>query len=220
MVRINTSSGFSGITLDNNLYHFPGGTLFRVGSNEYATLSLFKSAHSGQEQNGLEGDPLFEDAPSDFHLTSASVNAIDMGADLSGFVDSDRDGAARPVDGDSAGGAAWDIGPYEYNAGAGTVRITRKSTDLFGFYIYPNPIGKGAEIKVLLQNAPFGSAQGDKWQNTKLKIFDIEGRLVYSQSPNRNSRLIWQASNVASGLYIIHLNVDDRTIAAQKVIVK
>jgi hypothetical protein len=142
------------------------------------------------------------------------VNAIDKGADLTGFVDTDRDGASRPVDGDSAGGAAWDIGPYEYNAGSGTVRIWGAGSGLAGFHIYPNPVSKNADIKISLQNANI------KFQKLKFDIFNVNGGRIFSKVLFSAYDISWNASNVASGTYFILLNSDNRTVAAQKIIVK
>jgi len=53
----------------------------------------------------------------DFHLTAASLLAIDTCAPMPGTVDDDFDGLARPMDGDHSGAAEWDIGPHEYSPG-------------------------------------------------------------------------------------------------------
>src|SRR5262249_8545439 len=52
---------------------------------------------------------------SDLHLQSTSV-CIDAGT--AGSPAHDLDGVTRPLDGDGIGGAAWDVGAYEYVASA------------------------------------------------------------------------------------------------------
>jgi hypothetical protein len=72
--------------------------------------------------------------------------------------------------------------------------------------VYPNPISTSADIRILMQNAPFGSAQGDKWQNAKLEILDIAGRLVRTTCDVRQAMYIWDTSNTPGGVYFVKVN--------------
>jgi hypothetical protein len=59
-----------------------------------------------ETNNMSNGDPLFVDAPTDFHLTPSSP-ARGAGVDLSSYFTTDKDGQPRPM------GSPWSIGAYE-----------------------------------------------------------------------------------------------------------
>ncbi|MBK8243736.1 MAG: right-handed parallel beta-helix repeat-containing protein [Saprospiraceae bacterium] len=145
LIHIASSTGLSGITFDHNLYYTStqNGTHFRIGNNNYNSLSTFKNAFPLQELHGQTGDPNFVNAPIDFKLTSSSKLAIDKGADVKGFVDFDIDGLTRPNDGDGINGTAWDIGPYEYCCPVVGFKRTEPDRDLS---IFPNPANKNITI--------------------------------------------------------------------------
>jgi parallel beta-helix repeat protein len=135
LITFQASSGLSGVMLDHNLYHFPvqSQNLITVGNQNFNSLSTFRNQYPMQERNGQNGDPNFVNPPFDFHLSAASLLAIDRGVDLTGIVELDLDGRIRPQDGDGVGGAAFDIGPYEFccftsiveeQNGPGFIRIT------------------------------------------------------------------------------------------------
>ncbi len=114
MVEFPNASAFAGTDLDFNLYHFPAGIILEVEGTNYTDLGGFRLDHPAQEGDGQEGDPQLMDPFTDFHLTAASVLAIDSGAHLTGVVDDDFQGLPRPTDGDHSSTSEWDIGPYEY----------------------------------------------------------------------------------------------------------
>ncbi|AKT39622.1 DUF4215 domain-containing protein [Chondromyces crocatus] len=62
----------------------------------------------------LSANPLYVAAPADLRLQSTST-CIDAGT-ATGAPSSDRDGVARPLNGDGLNGAEFDIGAYEYVA--------------------------------------------------------------------------------------------------------
>ncbi len=103
-----------GISLDYNEYYTdnPLISIFRVGRTSYSSLTLFQTAYSTQEVNGIEGDPLWVNpANNDYHLQTGSP-AIDAGAPVP--VPNDIEGTPRPQ------GAGWDLGAYEFSAGSPT----------------------------------------------------------------------------------------------------
>src|SRR4029079_15735056 len=67
---------------------------------------------------------------SDFHLMSSSL-CIDVGT-ATGAPSTDRDGASRPLDGDGIGGAAVDMGAYEYVPSAVCGNGLREGTEVRG----------------------------------------------------------------------------------------
>ena len=82
------------------------------------------------------------------------------------------------------------------------------------FKVAPNPFTRQAVIS--LQNAPFGSAQGDKMKNAKLEIFDSSGRKVLATCDMRRVTYIWDGRNnqgkiLPGGIYYICLK-DDRQV--------
>ncbi|MDP4188410.1 MAG: T9SS type A sorting domain-containing protein, partial [Bacteroidota bacterium] len=67
------------------------------------------------------------------------------------------------------------------------------------FYIYPNPVLKGKDIKVNLQKIEVN--------NLKLNIYDSIGRLVYSQSLEDGVKEITiNTSNFGVGMFLLNLS--------------
>jgi len=114
-VGLNSSSGLSGSTINNNLY---GGAFSnRVGSTNYSSLSSWQG--TGKDTAGLNQPPQFvNEAANNYRLGSASP-AVNKGTthsvyqkffDLYGrSIAVDREGVARPF------GPAWDMGAYEWS---------------------------------------------------------------------------------------------------------
>jgi hypothetical protein len=101
--------------LDNNVY-FKKHHLNRTIATKAAgyTLAEWQNAHV-HDQNSFFADPIFVNFPSsgmtsgegNYRLTSLSLEALENGATLSGFLD-DYDRVTRPQ------GLAWEIGAFEY----------------------------------------------------------------------------------------------------------
>ncbi len=98
---------------ENNLWYAPGNNYVvytGVGSYDSAQQAAYKLA-TGWDDNGLWEDPKFVNAggttAADYKLASNSP-CIGVGANLSGTIDIDYFGTARPQ------GTAYDVGAYEY----------------------------------------------------------------------------------------------------------
>ncbi|MBK9271362.1 MAG: right-handed parallel beta-helix repeat-containing protein [Saprospiraceae bacterium] len=139
LLLFNSASGFNGIALDHNLYHFPVGSenIITLGNTSFKTLSHFKNQYPNMEIHGQQGDPHFVNPGTDFRPSPTSLLAIDRGADLSGLVDFDFDQRQRPLDGDGIGGTAWDIGPYEFCCVSSSDQGSESDAAV---WIAPNPV--------------------------------------------------------------------------------
>jgi hypothetical protein len=80
--------------------------------------------------------------------------------------------------------------------------------------IYPNPFSTSISIKCSMGNWEWGIG------NVHFGIYDINGRLVYSQIPTPKSQLVWDALNQASGIYFIKITLGQKTITRQVTLIK
>ncbi|MEZ4626541.1 MAG: choice-of-anchor Q domain-containing protein, partial [Thermomicrobiales bacterium] len=97
-VRLLDASRSDKLIYNNISYSPAGGAIIGGTAGSYG---------ANMTQNPLWVNP----GAGDFHLQSGSP-AIDAG--VTGPVFDDWDGTTRPVNGDGANGAEYDIGPYEY----------------------------------------------------------------------------------------------------------
>jgi len=187
LVYFNT--GFTGISLDHNLYYFPASSnnLINVRGTAYKSLSAFRLVYPDQEINGQNGNPNFVSAPTDFHLTANSVLAIDKGADLIEKVPFDFEGMARPIDGDGMGSTAWDIGPYEYCC---WVKTKDESKPEIALHVFPNPAQQTLHIQKNNSNI------------CTIFIYDRLGCLMY-KSLMAGEQLSIHSLGLASGYYLL-----------------
>jgi parallel beta-helix repeat protein len=118
-IRVDSTST-SGTSVNYNLVHLrTAGTMFVWGSNNYSSLAAF-TASTGQEKQGVQANPLFDDAPAgDLHLSAGSpaIDAADSGA--SGHPNTDAGGGPRLDDPNTPNTGAGprrydDRGAYEF----------------------------------------------------------------------------------------------------------
>lgn len=107
------NNAFIGNGVDISFHDPVSGTVI---SNNYFANANYTAKNNGQTMgtsfvNG--GNPNFVNAGLlDFHIQAGSV-LIGAGSDLSALFISDKDGFTRTV--------PWDIGPYEFNGGSGSI---------------------------------------------------------------------------------------------------
>jgi hypothetical protein len=103
-------------TMNNNLYFANTFTeaqkqLFKLN---FTGSRLADARAAGFELNGAWGNPLLLDTLGDYDDANLRIGTgsagIGLGANLSAYFTTDKDGNARPASG------AWDVGPYVYDA--------------------------------------------------------------------------------------------------------
>jgi|TARA_B100000315_G_scaffold257791_2_gene307818 predicted outer membrane repeat protein len=200
---------------DNNLYQMYFGN-----SQNVDTISIAYCDIEGGEDNiyispivnfnWLEGnideDPLFVDpANSDYTLQENSP-CIDAGI---AFYVWDGDTLVN-MSPDEYVGSAPDMGAFEY----GAVSINDDQEEIpqkFALYQnYPNPFNPVTTIRLDIPvETTDPVVSGRRSSGTSLQIFDVKGRLVETLIDDAMERglhsVIWDASSVASGVYIYQL---------------
>jgi hypothetical protein len=93
--------------INNNCLYRSTGTDISYLNGATHTWAQHQSA--GYDINGVNANPLFVTNFSDLHLQAGSPcrHEVTLGADLSAYFTTDKDGVFRPV-------AQWDIGAYQY----------------------------------------------------------------------------------------------------------
>lgn len=198
LITFQASSGLSGVMLDHNLYHFPvqSQNLITVGNQNFSSLSTFRNHYPAHERNGQNGNPNFVNPPLDFHLSAASSLAIDRGVDLTGVVEWDLDGRIRPQDGDGKGGAAFDIGPYEFCCFTSIVE-EQKSTEFIR--LTPNPV----RDRLIINHRSV--------HISRISICTVEGREIKSFVAGQETTEL-DVNELLPGLYFLNvMSVDQRS---------
>ncbi len=142
-------------------------------------------------------DPFFANAPSNLMPLSGSP-AIDAG--IPAGVIQDLNGAARPQ------GSGYDLGAYEFMAIA--PRLAENTETALEWSVLPNPtygplvLSFGGETTGLVQ------------------IFDLQGRLVASQTLNGASSATFDLGELANGTYLARVVCDGEVLTAQIVLQK
>ena len=96
-IRIDSTST-SGATVNDNLVSLTqSGTMYVSGSTSYSSLAAFQAA-SGQEARGIQPDPRFVAAGSDFHLQAGSRAIDSANSGISGETDTDLESQSRVDD--------------------------------------------------------------------------------------------------------------------------
>ena len=161
---------------------------------------------------GVNANPSFVIAGSDFHLLPSSA-AIDSGSSIvSSLVVDDYDATfSRPQ------AHGYDIGAFEYFDTSGTSQVslnTQQPNKYFLSQNYPNPFNPATTISFNIPSKSFVS----------LKVFDLIGRevaTIFSGEMAAGSySKQWNASNLSSGIYFYRLQAGSYTQTKKLVFLK
>ncbi|AKF09359.1 Microbial collagenase secreted protein [Sandaracinus amylolyticus] len=120
-VHVESSAGARSVRVLNSIVTNNGGfgvnrsgagTVIEVVSSDVWNNGTNFSGSPIVQSGNMSANPLFVAAPSDLRLTGSSV-CVDA-ASVMLAPDHDRNGVARPLDGNGIGGAQFDMGAYEF----------------------------------------------------------------------------------------------------------
>lgn len=106
-----------------------------------------------------------------------------------------------------------------------TVNYTQQSAyNIFIAHFEPNPLSNTTFIQNLFSIFPNPNSgvftiklNYDNFENSTLEIFDILGKKLFTQTLT-NEQTIINTNNIAKGIYIIKLNIDNQTITSKIVV--
>jgi len=209
--------------------HSPGHSNFsgsdacfikRVTSNWYDTSITWNNQPSSTSQNEInlpQSISSMQDYP-DIDVTAAVIDMINNPQSNYGFVlQLQTEIQYRSLDfasGDCTDSTKWpklDI----YLTLVGVKRISNEApVEFFLYQNFPNPFNPSTKIKFSIPNPSF----------TKLTIHDILGRevtvLVNEQLKRGTYEVNWDASNIASGVYIYKLETESFSQTGKMVLIK
>lgn len=112
-------------------------------------------------------------------------------------------------------------------------QVSHFNSSILSLSVYPNPFREKTDIR--FQPAPSSGARpgisdmGDKIEYTKLKIYDVTGRLVKSfrHTPDalRSTQITWDGTNdredkVPEGIYFVRLETESHSIMRKIILIK
>lgn len=106
-----------------------------------------------------------------------------------------------------------------------TVNYTQQSAyNIFIAHFEPNPLSNTTFIQNLFSIFPNPNSgvftiklKYDNFENSTLEIFDILGKKLFTQTLT-NEQTIINTNNIAKGIYIIKLNIDNQTITSKIIV--
>jgi hypothetical protein len=120
------------------------------------------------------------------------------------------------VDGDYSTACDITIAGPQAEGLADDMMVSKVTTE-GGMGIYPNP-NTGSEVRVELNGIEDGA------HNVEVTIYDIYGKLmtrdVFGHQGSQLSRLVRFETELATGMYLVHVTIDGEIFATEKLIVK
>jgi subtilisin-like proprotein convertase family protein len=120
------------------------------------------------------------------------------------------------VDGDYSTACDITIAGPQAEGLADDMMVSKVATE-GGMGIYPNP-NTGSEVRVELNGIEDGA------HNVEVTIYDIYGKLmtrdVFGHQGSQLSRLVRFETELATGMYLVHVTIDGNIFATEKLIVK
>ncbi len=210
------------VSLTNDIFWGNAGP-YQVQCQEPDTLSDTLRVINSTIQNGMNGigitgpaeiiwldgnkdsDPLFMEAGTDPFALDTGSPCIDAGTtDTTGLFLPFNDiiGNTRVWDGDGNGTQIIDMGAYEYGA---PVELPEPGILAFNSsgesIIYPNPARDELKIELAGNNAGNGT----------ISVFDISGKMIYSDTRALSQAMTINTSFLDSGIYIIQVSTVAKT---------
>jgi len=201
---------------DYNLFHIDNPPrMISAGEQEFSLDQIASgewTAYSGQDSHSVvvyHDSSLFS-SPEDFNLhLLSSASAIDHGTPISAPLE-DYDGLPRPS------GIGFDIGAYEYQFQTNVYedRNVLRPAGISLLQNYPNPFNPFTEISYSLC----------KTGNVMLIVYDVTGReiatLINQIQSSGNHRVIFDGSDLPSGVYFYNLETGQNVIVKKMVLIK
>ncbi|TVQ11134.1 MAG: T9SS C-terminal target domain-containing protein [Balneolaceae bacterium] len=200
----------SSITADYNGYYSEGINVARTGGVNYASWEDF-SVVFDQGSNSVYGHPRFSphDAEEYEPMVPASLLYATAGTDLSEWLPEDLMGNPRP--------ATPSLGALEF-IGTDTSIPQPRGSGLPGSFLlahnYPNPFNPVTTIRYNLPEPA----------EITVAVYDIHGRhiatLVSDRQEAGSHSAIFNATNLASGVYVYRITANTQTRSGKMLLVK
>ncbi len=209
-------NGASTLIADHNLFYLPQNQFILTHGETTYTASNIASLGEGN----LSGDPLFVrpawGEEGDYHLREGSP-AIDAGTST-GAPTRDLENYARDP--------RPDIGAYEFISPGGV----RSEAETLAYSIslfqnYPNPFNESTTIRFSLTPSFSHDERASEGQvRVTLKVFDVLGKevakLAEGELGSGIHSVVFDASDLASGLYFPRLTVGSLSLTKKVVLIK
>lgn len=196
------------LNLDYNSYYAigVGGVPVVRGATQYSNISNYKAASMPNEQNSIFENVFFV-SDQDLHLTGTSNGNTNLTGTPLPFVLQDIDGEFRNA-------ATPYMGADEAEESLIVTQISVIADSYTLSQNYPNPFNPSTTINFSLKKSGFVS----------LKIYDITGReiseLVNDELLSGSYELIFDASNLSSGVYFYTIKAGEFVQTKQMILTK
>jgi len=184
-----------------------------------ADLTISLISPSGTEVILMDGacgdfqnaDVIFDDSGIAFECSNFNLGVSGMlkGQNLlSPFITENSAGnwTLKVVDGYNQDGGSLNAFALEFCDTAGPLSIADNTLE--GFELFPNPAKDYFEFSLQNQNS-----------NVKLKVYDINGRILMSKSFNAQDRKILDTTRLSAGIYLVEINSGNQK-GVKKLIIK